>query len=37
MENSVTSKRFQVWEGVMRPSLETFAKLADDKKLTGGI
>ena len=38
IENSVTAEAFpQVWEGVIRPSLESLAKMADEKKLTGGI
>lgn len=38
IENSVTSEAFpQVWEEVIRPSLESLAKMADEKKLTGGI
>ena len=36
IENSVTPEAFpQVWENVIRPSLETLAKMADEKKLTG--
>ncbi len=38
IENSVTPEAFpQVWESVIRPSLETLAKMADEKKLTGGV
>jgi hypothetical protein len=38
IENSVTPEAFpQVWENVIRPSLETLAKMADEKKLTGGV
>ena len=38
IENSVTPDVFpQVWENVIRPSLETLAKMAEERKLTGGI
>jgi muconolactone delta-isomerase len=38
IEGSVTAEAFpQVWETVVRPSLETIAKMADEKKLTGGV
>ncbi|MGA2462364.1 MAG: muconolactone Delta-isomerase family protein [Candidatus Bathyarchaeia archaeon] len=38
IENSVPPEAFpQVWETVIRPSLESLAKMGDDKKLTGGI
>ena len=38
IEGSVTSEAFpQVWDQVIRPSLESLAKMADEKKLTGGI
>jgi len=38
IENSVTPEAFpQVWEGVIRPSLESLAKMVDEKKLSGGI
>jgi len=38
IEGSVTSETFpQVWDQVIRPSLESLAKMADEKKLTGGI
>ena len=38
IEGSVTSEAFpQVWEEVIRPSLESIAKMADEKKVTGGI
>jgi muconolactone delta-isomerase len=38
IENSITAEAFpQVFERVIRPSLESLAKMADEKKLTGGI
>jgi len=38
IEGSVTSAEFpQVWEQAIRPSLESLAKMADEKKLSGGI
>jgi len=38
IENSVSAEAFpQVWETVIRPSLESLAKMADEKKITGGI
>jgi muconolactone delta-isomerase len=38
VENSVSAEAFpQVFERVIRPSLESLAKMIDDKKLTGGI
>jgi muconolactone delta-isomerase len=38
IEGSVTPDAFpQVWESVIRPSLESIAKMADEKKLTGGV
>jgi uncharacterized protein YndB with AHSA1/START domain len=37
IENSVSAEAFpQVWETVIRPSLESLAKMADEKKITGG-
>ena len=38
IENSITAEAFpQVFERVIRPSLESLAKMADEKRLTGGI
>jgi len=38
VENSISAEAFpQVFERVIRPSLELLAKMVDDKKLTGGI
>jgi len=38
IENSVSAEAFpHVWETVIRPSLESLAKMSDEKKLTGGI
>ena len=38
VENSFPGEAFpQVFERVIRPSLESLAKMADDKKLTGGV
>ena len=38
IEGSVNSEEFpQVWEHAIRPSLESLAKMADEKKLSGGI
>jgi len=38
LENSISAEAFpQVFERVVRPSLESLAKMVDDKKLTGGI
>ena len=38
VENSVSAEAFpQVFERVIRPSLEALAKMADEKKLTGGV
>ncbi len=36
IEGSVTPDAFpQVWESVIRPSLESITKMADEKKLAG--
>ena len=38
VENSISAEAFpQVFERVIRPSLESLAKMADEKKLTGGV
>jgi len=38
VENSISAEAFpQIFERVIRPSLESLAKMVDDKKLTGGI
>lgn len=38
VENSITAEAFpQVFERVIRPSLESLAKMVDEKKLTGGV
>jgi muconolactone delta-isomerase len=38
VENSISAEAFpQVFERVIRPSLESLAKMVDDKKMTGGI
>ena len=38
VENSISAEAFpQVFERVIRPSLESLAKMVDDKKLTGGV
>jgi CTP-dependent riboflavin kinase len=38
IENSISADAFpQVFERVIRPSLESLAKMVDEKKLTGGV
>ena len=38
VENSISAEAFpQVFERVIRPSLESLAKMVDDKKMTGGV
>ena len=38
IENSVSAEAFpHVWETVILPSLESLAKMSDEKKITGGI
>lgn len=38
IENSITPEAFpQVFERVIRPSLESLAKMVDEKKVTGGV
>jgi len=38
IENSVSAEAFpQVWETVIRPSLELLAKMVEEKKITGGV
>ena len=38
VENSISAEAFpQVFERVIRPSLESLAKMVDEKKMTGGV
>lgn len=38
VENSVSAEAFpKVWETLIRPSLESLAKMADERKMMGGI
>ena len=38
VENSISAEAFpQVFERVIRPSLESLAKMTDEKKATGGV
>ena len=38
IENSISAEAFpQVFERVIRPSLESLAKMVDEKKLAGGV
>ena len=38
VENSISAEAFpQVFERVIRPSLESLAKMVDDNKMTGGV
>ena len=38
IENSISAEAFpQVFERVIRPSLESLAKMVDEKKVTGGV
>jgi len=38
IENSITAEAFpQVFEQVIRPSLESLAKMVDEKKIHGGV